>query len=72
MVNKQKHCLLDADLFRQEMQDVVPIETPLTTESRLKIMTRQVLRDHPQVLAFTACKPADGGAGAVDVLLRSI
>lgn len=39
---------------------------------RLKIMTRQVLRDHPQVLAFTACKPADGGAGAVDVLLRSI
>jgi len=38
---------------------------------RLKIMTRQVLREHPQVLAFTACKPADGGTGAVDILLKS-
>jgi DNA-nicking Smr family endonuclease len=38
---------------------------------RLKIMTRQLLRDHPQVLAFTSCKQADGGAGAVDVLLKS-
>jgi len=38
---------------------------------RLKLMTRQVLRDHPQVLAFTTCKPADGGSGAVDVLLKS-
>lgn len=37
---------------------------------RLKIMTQQLLRDHPQVLAFTACKPADGGSGAVDVLLK--
>jgi DNA-nicking Smr family endonuclease len=37
---------------------------------RLKIMTRQVLRDHPQVLAFTSCKPAHGGDGAVDVLLK--
>lgn len=38
---------------------------------RLKLMTRQFLRDHPQVLAFTSCKPADGGDGAVDVLLKS-
>ena len=38
---------------------------------RLKIMTRQVLRDHPQVLAYIQCKPADGGGGAVDVLLKS-
>jgi len=38
---------------------------------RLKLMTRQLLRDHPQVLAFTVCKPPDGGAGAVDVLLKS-
>lgn len=38
---------------------------------RLKTMTRQVLRDHPLVLAFTECKPADGGSGAVDVLLKS-
>jgi len=38
---------------------------------RLKIMTRQVLRDHPRVLAFTSCKPADGGDGAVNVLLKS-
>jgi len=38
---------------------------------KLKIMTRKVLRDHPQVLAFTDCKPANGGDGAVDVLLKS-
>lgn len=38
---------------------------------RLKLMTRQVLRDHHQVLAFTACKQADGGTGALDVLLKS-
>lgn len=38
---------------------------------KLKIMTQQVLRDHPQVLAFNACKPADGGSGALDVLLKS-
>jgi len=38
---------------------------------RLKIMTRQILREHPQVLAFIECKPADGGTGAVDVLLKS-
>ena len=42
------------------------------SEPRLKLMTRQVLRDHPQVLAFTACKPANGGTGAMDVLLKSI
>lgn len=38
---------------------------------RLKLMTRELLRDHPQVLAYTSCKPADGGDGAVDVLLKS-
>ncbi len=38
---------------------------------RLKLMTRQLLRDHPQVLAYTSCKPVDGGDGAVDVLLKS-
>jgi DNA-nicking Smr family endonuclease len=38
---------------------------------RLKLMTRQSLRDHSQVLAYTSCKPADGGDGAVDVLLKS-
>ncbi len=38
---------------------------------RLKNMTRQLLRDHPGVLAFSACKPANGGDGATDVLLRS-
>lgn len=37
----------------------------------LKLMTWQLLRDHPQVLAFTTCKPVDGGSGAVDVLLKS-
>jgi DNA-nicking Smr family endonuclease len=39
---------------------------------RLRTMTRQVLRDHPQVLAFNICKPADGGSGATDVLLKSL
>jgi DNA-nicking Smr family endonuclease len=38
---------------------------------RLKLMTRQLLREHPLVMAFTACKPADGGDGATDVLLKS-
>jgi DNA-nicking Smr family endonuclease len=38
---------------------------------RLKLMTRQVLRDHHRVLAFTPCKQADGGTGAMDVLLKS-
>ncbi len=38
---------------------------------RLKLMTQQVLREHPRVRAFTACKPADGGTGAMDVLLKS-
>lgn len=38
---------------------------------RLKTMTRQVLINHPQVLAYTACKPADGGDGATDVLLKT-
>jgi len=37
---------------------------------RLKQMTLQVLRDHPLVRAYAGCKPADGGSGAVDVLLR--
>jgi DNA-nicking Smr family endonuclease len=38
---------------------------------KLKLMTRQVLREHTRVLAFTSCKPSDGGEGATDVLLRS-
>ncbi len=38
---------------------------------RLKLMTHKLLREHPQVLAFTACKPADGGTGATDILLKS-
>ena len=39
---------------------------------RLKLMTQQALVDHPQVLAFTPCKPANGGSGAVDVLLKNL
>lgn len=38
---------------------------------KLKLMTQKILRDHPGVLAYTTCKPADGGDGAVDVLLKS-
>jgi DNA-nicking Smr family endonuclease len=37
---------------------------------RLKLMTQQFMREHPQVLAFNSCKPADGGTGAMDVLLK--
>ncbi len=37
----------------------------------LKRMVHQALREHAGVLAFTTCKPADGGSGAVDVLLRT-
>lgn len=42
-----------------------------TNGPRIKLMTRQLLRDHPGVLAYTNCKPADGGDGAVQVLLKS-
>lgn len=38
---------------------------------RLKLAVQQALREHAAVLAFTMCKPADGGSGAVDVLLKS-
>ncbi|MGD9020484.1 MAG: Smr/MutS family protein [Lysobacterales bacterium] len=38
---------------------------------RLKQAVHRALRDDPGVLAFTICKPADGGSGAVDVLLKS-
>jgi DNA-nicking Smr family endonuclease len=37
---------------------------------RLRTMTRETLRQHPHVLAFAPCKPADGGDGATDVLLK--
>jgi DNA-nicking Smr family endonuclease len=37
---------------------------------RLKTSARQLLREHPGVLAFTPCKPSQGGDGATDVLLR--
>ena len=36
---------------------------------KLKIMTNQVLRKHPGVVAFASCRPVDGGTGATDVLL---
>jgi DNA-nicking Smr family endonuclease len=38
---------------------------------RLKIMVRQLLSTHSQVLAYAVCKPGQGGEGAVDVLLKS-
>ena len=43
-----------------------------TNGPRLKLMAHQLLREHPQVLAFTSCKPGDGGSGAVDVLLKKL
>ena len=36
----------------------------------LKTMVHQALCEHSSVLAFTTCKPAHGGSGAVDVLLK--
>jgi DNA-nicking Smr family endonuclease len=38
---------------------------------RLKQAVHRALREDPGVLAFTTCKPADGGSGAVDVLLSA-
>lgn len=37
----------------------------------LKLMSWQLLWQHPAVLALKPCAPADGGSGAVLVLLRS-
>jgi len=37
---------------------------------RLKTVTARVLSRHPSVLAFTSAPPADGGTGAVYVLLK--
>lgn len=39
------------------------------TSPRLRRLTRQLLCRHPRVLAYTPCKPAQGGDGATDVLL---
>lgn len=36
----------------------------------LKQLTARILSRHPQVAAFTSCRPVDGGTGAVAVLLR--
>lgn len=36
----------------------------------LKVMVNRLLRRHPAVIAFTSCRPVDGGTGAVLVLLR--
>jgi DNA-nicking Smr family endonuclease len=36
----------------------------------LKTMTNRLLRRHPSVVAFTSCRPVDGGTGAVVVLLK--
>jgi DNA-nicking Smr family endonuclease len=38
---------------------------------RLKVLTGQVLRKHPRVIAFASCRPVDGGTGATDVLLTA-
>ena len=37
---------------------------------RLKALTARVLSRHPRVLAFASAPPADGGTGAVYVLLK--
>jgi len=63
-----------ADAQHRELECVRIIHGKgLRSESgpRLRLMTRQFMRDHPQVQAFTACKPADGGSGAMNVLLKT-
>jgi DNA-nicking Smr family endonuclease len=44
----------------------------LRSQSRpvLKQLTNSLLRRHKAVVAFTSCRPVDGGTGAVVVLLR--
>ncbi|MGH8035465.1 MAG: Smr/MutS family protein, partial [Lysobacterales bacterium] len=37
---------------------------------KLKVMTQQLLRKHPSVIAFASCRPVNGGTGAVDILLH--
>jgi DNA-nicking Smr family endonuclease len=37
----------------------------------LKVLVNRLLRRHPSVIAFTSCRPVDGGTGAVVVLLRN-
>lgn len=37
---------------------------------KLKIMARDILRNHPKVMAFTSCKQNEGGDGATDILLK--
>jgi DNA-nicking Smr family endonuclease len=39
---------------------------------RLQTETRQLLQDNARVLAYTPCKPAQGGDGATDVLLKQV
>ncbi len=46
------------------------LETPRNLAVFLQTMGA-IVREDPGVLAFTICKPAGGGSGAVDVLLRS-
>jgi DNA-nicking Smr family endonuclease len=41
------------------------------TVPKLKLMTGRVLRRHPRVIAFAACRPVDGGSGATTVLLSA-
>jgi DNA-nicking Smr family endonuclease len=41
------------------------------TVPKLKLMTGRVLRRHPRVIAFAACRPVDGGTGATTVLLSA-
>jgi DNA-nicking Smr family endonuclease len=41
------------------------------TRPKLKMLTNRLLRRHSAVIAFASCRPADGGTGAVSVLLRS-
>lgn len=38
---------------------------------RLKEMADHVLRRHPAVIAFSSCRPVDGGTGAVVILMRN-
>ena len=38
---------------------------------RLKVMTNRILFRHPRIVAYTSCRPVDGGTGATDALLSA-
>jgi DNA-nicking Smr family endonuclease len=75
-VETAKQVLLDfLDYVLDRQQSCVRIVHGKGLRSRnlplLKMMTNQMLRKHPRVVAFASCRPVDGGTGATNVLLST-